>query len=66
MSDIGILNGPFSTTLVLLIVSAPGLPVGAISGALIWRRHRFRGASLGAMAGFGLWLLGWLYFIDNL
>jgi hypothetical protein len=24
------------------------------------------GLPLGAIAGFGLWLLGWLYFSDNL
>ena len=66
MSDIGILNGPFSTALILLILGAPGLPLGAILGALLWRRHRFLGALIGAVAGFGLWLLGWFYFTDSL
>ena len=66
MSDIGIFSGPFSTAFVLRILGAPGLPIGAIAGALIWRRHRVCGALLGAVAGFGLWLLGWLYFSDNL
>jgi Na+/proline symporter len=66
MSDIGILSGPLGTAFVLALFGAPGLPLGAIAGALIWRRHRVWGALLGAAAGFGLWLLGWLNFSDNL
>jgi Na+/proline symporter len=66
MSDIGILNGPFATALILLIVGLPELLIGSIVGALLWRQHRLWGALLGAVAGFGLWLLGWLYFTDNL
>ena len=66
MSDIGILNGPFTTAFLLLILGAPGLPLGAILGALLWRRHRVLGALVGALAGFGLWLLGWFYFTDSL
>ncbi|HEY1474706.1 MAG TPA: hypothetical protein VGF53_11555 [Pseudolabrys sp.] len=66
MSDIDLFSGPFATAFILLIVGGPGLPIGAIAGALLWRRHRVWGAGLGALAGFGLWLLGWLYFTDNL
>jgi Na+/proline symporter len=66
MSDIGILNSPLSVALVLLLFGSPGLPLGAIAGALAWRKHRVWGALLGAVAGFGLWLLGWLYFSNNL
>ncbi len=66
MSDIDILNGPFATVFVLALLGAPGLPIGAIAGALVWRRHRVWGAALGAAAGFGLWLLGWFYFSDSL
>jgi hypothetical protein len=66
MSDIGILNGPVATAFILLLFGSPGLPVGAIIGALAWRRHRLWSATLGAAVGFGLCLLGWLYFSDNL
>ena len=62
---IGILNGPFATAFVLALLGAPGLPIGAIAGALVWRRHRVWGAALGAVIGFGLWLLGWFYFSDR-
>ena len=43
MSDIGVLNGPFATAFVLALLGAPGLPIGAIAGALLWRRHRVWG-----------------------
>lgn len=66
MSDVGILSDPFSIVVVLAILGSPGLPLGAILGALAWRGHRFAGAALGAVCGFGLWLLGWFYFTDNL
>ena len=42
-----------------------GLIVSFI-GALAWRGRRIWGALAGAVAGWGLWLLGWLYFTDNL
>ena len=64
MSDIGIFSDPFGVAFVFAIFGAPGLPLGAIVGALMWRRHRWWGALIGAVAGFGLWLAGWLYFID--
>jgi Na+/proline symporter len=66
MSDVGILNGPYDIAMVLLFLGSPGFAIGLIAGALLWRRHRLWGAGLGAVAGFGLWLLGWLYFTDNL
>ena len=66
MSDIGILNGPFAIAFLMLILGSPGIPLGAIAGALGWRGHRVIGAALGALVGFGLWLLGWLYFSGNL
>ncbi len=66
MSDIGILNHPLDIAAIALILGAPGLLIGVIAGALLWRRHRLWGAAAGAVAGWGLWLLGWLYFTDNL
>jgi len=66
MSDIGVLNNPLSIVLLALIIGSPGLVLGALAGALVWRRRRLIGAALGALAGLGLWLLGWLYFTDNL
>lgn len=62
MSDIGILNDPLSLALVFLIIGSPGLPLGAVAGALLWRRHRIYGALLGAVAGFALCLAGWMVY----
>jgi Na+/proline symporter len=64
MSDIGILNDPLSLALVFLIIGSPGLPLGAIAGALAWRRHRIIGALIGAVVGFALWLAGWMWWTD--
>jgi len=64
MSDIGILNDPLSLAFVLLVIGSPGLPLGAIVGALAWRRHRIWGAAVGALAGFALWLVGWTFLND--
>ena len=61
MSDIGILNDPLSVAFVLLIIGSPGLPIGAVVGALMWRRHRIIGALVGAVVGFALWLAGWMW-----
>jgi Na+/proline symporter len=65
LSDIGILNNPLDLLAIALILGSPGLVAGGIAGAL-WRRHRIWGALAGAVAGFGLWLLGWAFFTDNL
>jgi Na+/proline symporter len=66
MSDIGILNGPLSIAFIALLIGSPGLALGAVAGALIWRRHRRWGPASGALAGFSICLLGWLFFTDNL
>ena len=66
MSDIGILNDPVSLALMALLLGSPGLALGALAGALIWRRRRLTGGALGALAGFGARLTGWLYFTGNL
>ena len=64
MSDIGILNDAWSLAFVLLILGAPGLPIGGLIGARGWRRHRILGALLGALLGFALWLAGWMLWND--
>ena len=45
---------------IALIIGSPGLVPGVIVGALAWRRHRVTGALLGAVAGFALWLCGFV------
>jgi Na+/proline symporter len=64
MSDIGILNDPLSLIAIALIFGSPGLLLGAIAGALLWRRRRVAGGVLGAVAGFVLWLAGWMVLRD--
>ena len=64
MSDIGILNDPWSVAFVLLILGAPGMPVGALAGAVLWRRHRLLGALGGAVLGFTVCLLGVMLWKD--
>jgi Na+/proline symporter len=64
MSDIGILNDPLSLVAIALIFGSPGLLLGGIAGALLWRRHRVGGGVLGAVAGFALWLTGWMVLRD--
>ena len=62
MSDIGILNDPVSLIEIALLLGSPGFLLGAIPGALLWRRHRFMGALIGAVIGFVVCLVGWLVF----
>jgi Na+/proline symporter len=62
VSDIGILNDPVSIIAIILLLGSPGFVLGAIPGALLWRRHRIAGAMLGAMFGFVVCLVGWLIF----
>ena len=50
MSDIGILNDPVSLIEIILLLGV----VGAIPGALLWRRHRIIGALVGAAIGFAV------------
>lgn len=64
MSDIGILNSPLDIAFIMLLFGSPGLPLGAIIGALVWRRHRIAGALIGAVLGFALWLVGWFWVND--
>ena len=64
MSDIGILNDPVSLIAITLLFGSPGLLLGGIPGALAWRRHRVAGGLLGAIAGFVIWLAGWMILKD--
>jgi Na+/proline symporter len=64
MSDIGIFNDPLSIAFIALLLGSPGLPLGAIGGALAWRRHRVVGAAVGALVGFVVWLAGWMWLND--
>jgi Na+/proline symporter len=64
MSDIGILNDPLSLVAIALIFGSPGLLPGGIAGALLWPRHRVGGGVVGAVAGFVLWLAGWMALRD--
>ena len=52
MSDINLFSDPLSIALLYLIFGAPGLVLGAILGALLWRKHRIWGAEVGAVIGF--------------
>ncbi|MFA6266255.1 MAG: hypothetical protein WC670_11155 [Pseudolabrys sp.] len=40
MSDIGILSSPSDIAFLVLLFCGPALPVGAIVGAVAWRRRR--------------------------
>jgi Na+/proline symporter len=52
------LKDPGSLITIALILGSPGILLGAIAGALLWRRRRIAGALLGAVVGFVLWLVG--------
>ncbi len=66
MSDIGILNGPFDLAIIALMIFGPGLALGGLIGALVWRRRRIAGGLIGAVVGLALWVLGFLLFRDAL
>ena len=66
MSDIGILNSPLAIAFLLTLLGGPGLGVGAVIGALLWRRRRVLGGLTGAIFGFAISVVGWLYFNDSL
>jgi Na+/proline symporter len=64
VSDVGILNDPYSIIEIILLLGSPGFLLGAIPGALLWRKHRIAGALVGAVAGFVVWLAGWMVMKD--
>jgi Na+/proline symporter len=64
VSDIGILNDPTSLIEITLLLGSPGLLLGAIAGALLWRKRRLAGGFAGAVVGFVAWLTGWMVMKD--
>jgi Na+/proline symporter len=66
MSDIGGIFTPFDLALIALMIFGPGLVLGGLAGALVWRRRRVVGGLIGAVAGLALWVLGFLLFRDAL
>ena len=66
MSDIGGIFTPFDLALIALMICGPGLVLGGVIGALVWRRRRIAGGLIGAVAGLALWVLGFLLFRDAL
>ena len=65
MSDINLLSGPFNIVLLYLLFGGPGLVIGAIIGALLWRKNRTRGAELGAVIGFWMCIVAvWVWTVN--
>lgn len=65
MSDIGIFS-TFDLFVLAFAAGSPGLVIGAIAGALGWRRRWLIGLLLGGASGFALCLGGvlvWLLWI---
>lgn len=60
MSDISLDWGPGVYALFALIISWPGILVGALCGAVLWKAHRVLGGVLGAIVGFGVCLGGFV------
>ena len=56
MSDIKIEFAWQDLALVALLVGWPGLVLGVLGGAFLWRRHRIIGAVVGAVLGLTLWV----------
>jgi hypothetical protein len=59
LSDIRLDFGWEAILLLALMIGWPGLLLGGLAGALAWRRHRWIGTGLGAVAGLVLWSGVW-------
>ena len=55
MSDVGIDIGPFGLLLFAFLSGWPGILLGGVSGALLWRARRIVGGLLGGLLG---WAVG--------
>jgi len=60
MSDISLTITPLEILLFALFTGAPGIGIGLVCGALIWRRRRWLGALVGAGLG---WAVNWTAFV---
>lgn len=58
MSDISINVTWLDVVLWAPVLGWPGLIVGGLLGALLWKGRRILGAVLGALAGSALWSFG--------
>jgi len=56
MSDISIEFTWYELLIVALFLGWPGLLLGAVLGAVAWRRRRVYGALIGSIGGLALWL----------
>ena len=59
MSDISFKFDTLTLLLIVIYLAWPGLVLGAIIGALAWRRHWIWGGLIGAVLGLALWFGGW-------
>jgi hypothetical protein len=62
MSDIGIFS-TFDLFVLALIAGSPGLVIGGLTGAFMWRERRILGLLLGGAVGFAICLGGVLVWI---
>lgn len=65
MSDISLNWGPLDWAEIALFIGAPGFVLGALLGAIAWRRHRLWGALLGAVIGLVLWDAGAVVWLER-
>jgi hypothetical protein len=65
LSDIALDWGAADDALIALLISWPGLALGALCGAVAWRTHRIWGGLVGALIGCGLALGVFLLWVSS-
>jgi hypothetical protein len=65
LSDISLNFGLAGYALFALVISWPGIAVGAPCGAIVWRTHRVWGGVLGAIVGAGVCLGGFAVWVNS-